>query len=239
MASTQYSFERREEKYFLTPVQYEAILTPLRQHMHADEHEQYTICSLYCDTPDWQLIRASLEKPYYKEKLRVRSYGTPAQDAEVFAEIKKKCEGVVYKRRISAPVSAVQMDLRLAALNEGGQIGREIAWFQQVNRTKPRVFLAYDRTAFAAADDPSVRITFDKNIRWRTTALDLCAGSAGCPLLPDGRILMELKLPGVCPLWLSRLLAEVGAYPTSFSKYGEFYCTQVLGKTNKEARYSA
>ena len=169
----------------------------------------------------------------------MRSYGTPAQDAEVFAEIKKKCEGVVYKRRISAPVSAVQMDLRLAALNEGGQIGREIAWFQQVNRTKPRVFLAYDRTAFAAADDPSVRITFDKNIRWRTTALDLCAGSAGCPLLPDGRILMELKLPGVCPLWLSRLLAEVGAYPTSFSKYGEFYCTQVLGKTNKEARYSA
>lgn len=88
MASTQYSFERREEKYFLTPVQYEAILTPLRQHMHADEHEQYTICSLYCDTPDWQLIRASLEKPYYKEKLRVRSYGTPTPDGRVFVELK-------------------------------------------------------------------------------------------------------------------------------------------------------
>ena len=235
----QYSFARNEKKYFLTSAQQAAVLEDLRAHAAPDEFGSYTICNLYYDTDDWSLIRASLEKPVYKDKLRVRSYGTPAQDAEVFAEIKKKCEGVVYKRRISAPVSAVQRDLRLAALNEGGQIGREIAWFQQVNRTKPRVFLAYDRTALAAADDPLVRITFDKNIRWRTTALDLCAGSAGCPLLPDGRILMELKLPGVCPLWLSRLLAEVGAYPTSFSKYGEFYCTQVLGKTNKEARYSA
>ena len=202
----QYSFARYEKKYFLTPAQQAAVLEGLRAHAAPDEFGSYTICNLYYDTDDWSLIRASLEKPVYKEKLRVRSYGTPAQDAEVFAEIKKKCEGVVYKRRISAPVSAVQMDLRLA---------------------------------FAAADDPSVRITFDKNIRWRTTALDLCAGSAGSPLLPDGRILMELKLPGVCPLWLSRLLAEVGAYPASFSKYGEFYCTQVLGKTNKEARYSA
>ena len=101
MASTQYSFERREEKYFLTPVQYEALLTPLRQHMHADKHEQYTICSLYCDTPDWQLIRTSLEKPYYKEKLRVRSYGTPTPDGRVFVELKKKVGGIVYKRECS------------------------------------------------------------------------------------------------------------------------------------------
>lgn len=112
MASTQYSFERREEKYFLTPVQYEAILTPLRQHMHADEHEQYTICSLYCDTPDWQLIRTSLEKPYYKEKLRVRSYGTPTPDGRVFVELKKKVGGIVYKRRIALPAARGRVPAR-------------------------------------------------------------------------------------------------------------------------------
>lgn len=112
MASTQYSFERREEKYFLTPVQYEALLTPLRQHMHADEHEQYTICSLYCDTPDWQLIRTSLEKPYYKEKLRVRSYGTPTPDGRVFVELKKKVGGIVYKRRIALPAARADAFLR-------------------------------------------------------------------------------------------------------------------------------
>lgn len=235
----QFTFARYETKYFLTPAQQAAVLAALHAHAIPDEFGSYTICNLYYDTDDWRIIRASLEKPVYKEKLRVRSYGTPAQNGEVFAEIKKKCEGVVYKRRITAAAEAVMRDLGLAALREGGQIGREIAWFQQLNRTRPRVFLAYDRTAFAAADDPSVRITFDQNIRWRTTALDLRAGSAGRPLLPDDRILMELKLPGVCPLWLSRLLSEVGAYPASFSKYGEFYRTQVLKNASKEARYSA
>ena len=232
-------FRRYEKKYLVTQEQYDRLAAVFAPRMERDRFSESTISNIYYDTPDFRLIRRSLDRPVYKEKLRLRTYRTPHADTEAFVEIKKKYDHVVYKRRISAPVSAVQRDLRLAALNEGGQIGREIAWFQQVNRTKPRVFLAYDRTAFAATDDPSVRITFDRNIRWRTTALDLRAGSAGCPLLPDGRILMELKLPGVCPLWLSRLLAEVGAYPTSFSKYGEFYCTQVLGISNKEARYSA
>lgn len=239
MAEIQYSFARYEKKYFLTPQQQAAVLEGLRPYTQPDEYGSYSICNLYYDTDDWRLIRASIEKPTYKEKLRVRSYGIPEPDGTVFVEIKKKCRGMVYKRRICADVRLAAKDLPRAAALQGGQIGREIGWFLHTYPVSPKVFIAYDRTAFAGLDDPSLRITFDRNIRWRDTALDLRQGSTGTPLGPEGKVLMELKLPGVCPLWLSRLLSEVGAFPTSFSKYGAYYCEHIVKEIPKEARYSA
>ena len=102
MANIQSCFKRYEKKYCLTLAQQQAILQEMQPYMKKDAYGQYTICNLYYDTDDWRLIRTSLEKPLYKEKLRVRSYGTPAPDGNVFVEIKKKYDGVVYKRRITA-----------------------------------------------------------------------------------------------------------------------------------------
>lgn len=119
-----------------------------------------------------------------------------------------------------------------------GQVGREIQQFQQFYRAEPKVFIAYDRTAFAGTEDAGLRVTFDRNIRWRTTQLDLRDGDFGHQLLSDGRILMEIKIPGVCPMWLSRCLSENLIFPTSFSKYGTCYRENIL-KENKEARLSA
>lgn len=240
MASTQYSFERREEKYFLTPAQYAQLLTTLHGHMRADEHGQYTICSLYFDTPDFRLIRTSLEKPYYKEKLRVRSYGTPTPDGRVFVELKKKVGGIVYKRRIDLPAGRADAFLR-GEISVPGQIAREISWFQGIYRAQPCVLIAYDRTAFAGVAEPGLRVTFDTGIRWRTERLTLTAGDGGAPLLADNRILMELKTPDACPLWLSRTLTQTGARATSFSKYGTCYREHLAAgvKQCKEALHSA
>ena len=113
--------------------------------------------------------------------------------------------------------------------DEYGQIGREIQYFQSFYRTVPKVFIGYDRLAFAGVDDPGLRITFDTNLRWRDTEVDLRIGDYGDAIpLPCGDVLMEIKIPGVCPLWLSRLLSEAGAFPTSFSKYGACYCGSIL-----------
>ena len=222
-------FERYEKKYFLTPAGQKALLQTIAPYIKMDFYGKYTICNLYYDTPDWRLIRASLAKPVYKEKLRVRSYGVPAPDGKVFAELKKKYKGVVYKRRITVPAAEVQPLLAgQRSLADYGQIGREIAWFQQLYDARPRVFIGYDRIAFAGVADPELRITFDTNIRWRTTQLELSAGDHGAPLLPDDRVLLEVKLPGVCPLWLARALAEARAVPVSFSKYGSCYCHHLL-----------
>ena len=241
-----YSFQRCEKKYFVTPAQQQALLGALAAHMQPDAYGSYTICNIYYDTDDWRLIRASIEKPIYKEKLRVRSYGVPADGAPVFVELKKKLDGIVYKRRVTLPAELAAPFLSGSAPQAAqGQIADEILWFQRVYRAVPKVFLAYDRTAFAGLDDPELRLTFDRNIRWRTDALDLRLGDGGTPLLGSGRILMELKLPGICPMWLGRLLSELSVYPAAFSKYGCCYQDCILPQSAenhtifKEARYSA
>ena len=232
---TQYSFQRIEKKYFISPAQMEALLNVMRRYMTADRYGEYAIGNIYCDTDNFRLIRASLEKPAYKEKLRVRSYGVPTETDRVFVELKKKFDGVVYKRRITTEMPQVE-PLLCGSTEAKCQIGREIQWFQRQNRTRPRVFIGYDRLAFAGQEDPQLRLTFDTNLRWRDTQLDLCMGDWGAPILQGEDILMELKLPEACPLWLTHALTEVGAFPTSFSKYGTCYKEHIL---KKEALFSA
>lgn len=224
-------FERYEKKYLLTPAQQEALLAKIGCHLQADRYGQYPISNIYYDTDDWQLVRTSIARPVYKEKLRVRSYGVPGPDGKVFMEIKKKYKGVVYKRRVTTDPAAAQLFLsRGISRQDYGQIGREIAWFQQFYHTSPKVFIGYDRTAYAGVEDPDLRITFDTRLRWRTTDLDLRLGDEGQPLLPPDKVLMEIKIPGTAPLWLSHALAELGLYATSFSKYGSCYCNCLLKK---------
>lgn len=233
-------FERYEKKYMLTPDQQRFLLDGMRPYMQADDYGEYTICNVYYDTDDWQLVRASIEKPVYKEKLRVRSYGVPAADGSVFVELKKKYDGVVYKRRIVVPAGQAEPLLRGELPEDGfGQIGREIGWFQSFYRTAPKVFVGYDRLAYAGIDDPELRITFDTGLRWRDTDVSLLLGDHGAPIIPDGQVLMEIKIPGASPLWLSRLLAGAGAYPTSFSKYGTCYKNFILPRQAEHLKKEA
>lgn len=93
-------FKRSEIKYIITKSQYLLICGLLKDRMHPDEYGKSVICNLYLDTPDFLLIRRSIEKPVYKEKLRVRSYGVATNNTPVYLELKKKFKGVVYKRRV-------------------------------------------------------------------------------------------------------------------------------------------
>ena len=158
-------FERYERKYRLTKAQQRIILNGMRNHMKSDNYGRYTICNIYYDTDDWRLVRASIEKPVYKEKLRVRSYGVQDDDGKVFVELKKDfLDGEI-------PGSSF------------GQIGREIEWFQSFYSAVPKVFIGYDRLAFAGIEQPELRITFDTDIRYRTTELDLRLGDHGALIL--------------------------------------------------------
>ena len=164
----------------------------------------------------------------------MRSYDVPDTGDAVFVELKKKYDGVVYKRRVTAPLPQVAPFLA-GRLADGafGQIGREIDWFQRRNHVVPKVFIAYDRAAFAGLDNDALRVTFDTGLRWRAEALDLTRGDWGQPLLPEDAVLMEVKLPGACPLWLSRALSELAIYPTSYSKYGACYREHLLPALQK------
>ena len=228
MSEIQSCFKRYEKKYLLNFDQYEAMKKGMAPYMEADRFSNYTICNIYYDTPDWELIRTSLEKPMYKEKLRVRSYGTVSNIDNVFIEIKKKYDGVVYKRRVTMRAIDAERFLKGAKPKDESQIHKEIEFFLESYRPEPRVFIGYDREAYAGKENSDLRITFDTNLRYREEDIDLRAGDHGRLILPQDTILMEIKIPGTAPLFLAHLLSENNIYSSSFSKYGTYYKDIVL-----------
>ena len=245
--SNQSIFQRYELKYLVTKDQRQIIMDEMSSRIKGDEYGKSTICNIYFDLPNYYLIRKSLEKPAYKEKLRMRSYGTVTHADKVFVELKKKYNGVVYKRRISLPEGEAMHYLCDAAVGRlPGQIGREIDYFRTFYKDlRPAVFISYDREAFYAKDDDSLRVTFDQNIMWRDYDLSLTSGAYGKQVLESDQSLMEIKVGAAMPLWLVSILTENKIYKTSFSKYGKVYCDMVsnsnqaaCGKCVRETEYS-
>lgn len=229
-------FQRHEVKYLLDSRQRSALERAMDGRMEADEYGESTICSLYYDTPDNRLIRRSLEKPVYKEKLRLRSYGAAKPMTKVFVELKMKYDGVVYKRRISMTEREAELYLaRRIPLPAQSQIGREIDWrLDYYGALSPAMYLCYDRIAYFCPADGGLRITLDRNIRFRTDALTLTAPPSGEPLLRPDQSLLEIKSAAAMPLWLVEALDAAGIRQTSFSKYGTAYTiTQTRGNIHK------
>ena len=217
-------FERTEVKYIMTLQQRKQLLEKIDRYIKPDEYGESTVCSLYLDTGDYRLIRRSLEKPVYKEKLRLRSYSTPKPGSSVFLELKKKYDGVVYKRRETLEYTEAKAYVCNGTKPYDSQIMREIdRTVQFYGDVAPRMFIAYDRTAFYSKTDHELRITFDRNVRFRTKHLDLGKGSYGERILPADRCIMEIKALYAMPLWLTGVLRDLNLYPGSFSKYGTAY----------------
>ena len=222
-------FRRVEKKYLLNESEYRALLLRIRTELVPDAFFTYTICNIYYDTADDALVRSSIEKPAYKEKLRLRSYGTPRPEDKVFLEIKKKHDGVVYKRRTAFALKEAEHYVRTGDHgSRNGQILHELDYFLSFYRPVPKLYLAHDREAYTSREDSELRITFDTSIRSRTEALRLGAGDWGKELLPAGYRLMEVKTCAALPLWLAHALSECRIYPVSFSKYGNIYKENVL-----------
>lgn len=226
-------FKRKEIKYLLSEQQYQKLLWLLQDKIVPDDFPTSAISNLYYDTPDFRLIRASLQKPKYKEKLRLRCYKVPTADTQAFLEIKKKAMGVVYKRRESLPYRQAVDFLDRKGPGGDSQIFRELDWMLRFYQNlAPAMFLSYDRLSYKGREDSSIRLTFDRNILWRTTALDLAAGTWGESLLQPGERLMEIKISNAMPLWLADALSQCQIYPTSFSKYGKAYETLLWRERN-------
>jgi SPX domain protein involved in polyphosphate accumulation len=225
-------FNRYENKYLLDSEAYRRFYLQLLEYMELDDynkqHEFYSITNLYYDTEHDTLIRNSLSKPKYKEKLRLRAYGTPEQDAKVYLEIKKKVCGLVNKRRTGLKLNEAYEFVRTGVQPElkdymNKQVLQEITYFLEQYDLQPKVYLGYDRKALFCKNSRDLRITFDTNIMCRRYDLKLESGNYGEPLLEPGEWLMEVKAEKTIPMWLSRLLSEHQMYRTSFSKYGNEY----------------
>ncbi len=219
--------KRYELKYVLSPEQEEYLIRSLRGHMEPDEYGLTSIASLYYDTPEYRLITTSIEKPPFKEKMRLRSYGLATDSSPVYLELKRKTEGIVYKRRVQTTIPLVKKffdgDGDICA---PGQINREITYFRDYYKNlAPACLIIYDRTAYFEPGG-DLRLTIDRDPRYRTEALDLRVSMDGISLLPKGHSVLEIKVQQAMPLWLTKILSDGKIYKHSFSKYGEAYKMQ-------------
>jgi hypothetical protein len=226
------TFNRYEKKYRMDEVTFMRIRAALSDRMRPDPYgrrcESRPIVNLYYDTEDSAFIRASLAKPAYREKLRLRAYGTPDAESTVYAEIKKKVDGLVNKRRSAVKLSEAYAFLASGALPEprpymNRQVLEEIACILERGALRPALYIAYEREAYVNDEWGDLRISFDSNILARRFDLRMESGIRGEALLDKGCRLMEIKTVKSMPLWLCRLLSENGLFPTGFSKYGFAY----------------
>ena len=222
---------RYEIKYILSPIQYEQIRGVIEEHgFHIDEYGQTSIMSVYYDTPNNLLIRTSLAKPNFKEKIRLRSYGL-AKDREkstVYLELKRKAKGLVYKRRISSTIDICEKFMNYQGGIGNGQIAKEIIYFRNYYKTLVKNYLIiYEREAFKGKDASGIRITFDRNCRYRNTNVDLTSSLDGNLIIGD-KIIMEIKVLNALPIWLVTALSNFHIYKGSFSKYGTAFRIEEL-----------
>lgn len=226
--------QRYEMKYVLNAQQLEYLKKSLEGYMQIDRFGKTSIASLYYDTADKLLIRTSAEKPEFKEKIRLRSYGLASMDSPVFLELKRKAYGIVYKRRVKTTTArANDFFVKERDICAGGQINREIAAFRDhYENLVPSCLIIYDRTAYFEPGG-DLRLTIDENPRYRTDNLRLDYSMDATSLLPDGGAILEIKVQNAMPLWMTKILSEGKIYKTSFSKYGEAYRQQLLDLRNK------
>lgn len=240
------SFKRYEKKFILDKEQYNKLIPKLLEYMTPDKYcksgKNYNIYNIYYDTKHNDVIRHSISKPFYKEKLRLRSYKIPSNPSDkVFLELKKKINGIVNKRRVSLTLEEAYKFLELGerpCSNDyiNTQVLNEIEYYLNNNPVKPTVYIGYTRNAFFAKDDPDFRLTFDSNIISRRNNLSLEFGNSGDDILGKDKYLMEVKILGSIPVWFTRILSELSIYNTHFSKYGNEYMSYCLNKQNNHVR---
>ena len=226
--------KRYELKYLVSAEQRAFLEKRLRVLFRSDQYGETSIASLYYDTPDFRLIRTSIEKPEFKEKLRLRSYGLATDSSPVFLEMKRKAYGVVYKRRVQTTIPLVGKFFDgTGDICAQGQINTELTYFRDLYQNlEPACLIIYDRTAFFEPDG-DLRLTLDRNPRYRMTDLDLRVSMDGISLLPEGYSVLEIKVQQAMPLWLTAILSEGKIYKTSFSKYGAAYAQQIAQARQK------
>lgn len=233
------TFNRYEEKYIMTEEQKERMQKFLSKYFVSDHYcvsgFGYPIYNIYFDGVDHPILRQSVQKPPFKEKMRMRSYHCPVSDMDnVFLEIKRKVNGRINKRRICLTYHDAMTMIENGKYPhypdyESNQVLAEIRYFLEMNPVKASYFISYERLAYTSIDQSGIRITFDRNLRERTWNLNL-NDNAGTLLLPKEQWLMEIKTSDNYPLWLVEELSALGLYSQSFSKVGSAYQLEVRGE---------
>ena len=221
-------FKRYEKKYLITVEQSIILQQIMSQYMVPDQHDEYLVQNLYYDTDRWDIVQTSINKPLYKEKMRLRCYGEAHHKSEFYLELKKKYKGIVYKRRITIPAqSLVNSSVHTVVSETQSQISRELDFYFRENEIAEKIYISYQRIAFVGKEAKELRVTFDADIRFRLGDLIFSNSTDGQHILSEDKMIMEIKTPVGMPLWMASALTENNIFPTAFSKFGICYTEHI------------
>ncbi len=234
MSNLVVNFKRQENKYLINKNIYDRIIQLGCDFIEKDNYSETVINNVYLDTDDYLLTRRSIEKPKYKEKLRVRGYQSVDNDSKVFLEVKKKCEGVGYKKRLTIKLDELNRRLAVKDYELGNDhIAKEIGWCLSRYQPVPKIYVGYERVAYKGVGVSPLRITFDRNVIYRSNDLKLESGFYGDYIVDKDLVIMEIKTTEGIPLWLTNILNQLKVYPSSFSKVGNAYKKEITKKISE------
>lgn len=224
-------FNRYEYKYVLDQYQFKNIQKHIMLYMDEDAYNSinkgYKIYNLYVDTIDNNMIRTSLAKPKYKQKLRLRSYNKFENSNDIiFIEIKKKVNGLVNKRRSKITYFDAVNFIKTGRIPEikeymNVQVLRELEYILMMDSYEIKTEISYSRSAYFNKNDRDLRISFDSNIN-STRHENI--------YFEDNQYLMEIKAESSMPFWLSTYLSKNKIKSSSFSKYGRDFISTISTK---------
>lgn len=214
--------DRYEQKYLLTKDNFNYLINLIDDYLVKDKYFKETIYNVYFDNDYFEIINRSIDKPIYKEKIRMRSYYKTDNDTNIFLEIKKKYDDTSNKRRVIISYKDYLDYINKNIIpNCDKQIMSEIDYCFKKYKLKPKIKLVYDRFAYNLKDDDSFRITFDTNVRYNLNEMDY--NIEDDVMFMNDKYIMEIKTFNGIPLWLNKILNKLNIYPTSYSKVGKVY----------------
>jgi len=220
---------RQEVKYLISRASHDALLRDLANHLVPNKFFAQTIHNVYFDNDTNDLILRSIEKKEFKDKLRLRAYHMDGELGNPLIELKKKYKGTSYKRRIKLTIEQARDLINGGALNHTGQIADEMRFLIARTGCTPKMYIGYDRASYDVVGHDDLRITFDSNVRCRTTNLDFAPNPADKNIIDADHYILEIKAADTFPLWLTDALTRNGIFPQSFSKYARaFVCTEAI-----------
>lgn len=228
-------FSRNEKKYQITQHKAAQLVEAISNKMKPGKYGTYWVQNLFFDTDNWDIIHTSMEKPHYKEKMRLRCYGTPETTDRMFLEFKKKYDGVVYKRRFPiVPAELANYTINEILSRANTQIAKELVYHIQQKGVTEKFYISYNRQEFTGVHDEDLRLTIDSNISYRLDSLFFTQPQLDCSALDPNKFLLEIKMPLSIPLWLSHILSDLGIFASSFSKYAACFTDWSTATTKKK-----
>lgn len=238
---------RYERKYLVPNYQLAALRERVLTFVKPDKYAlydhnifpEYTVRSIYFDTPSLSSLFDKNEGYKDRKKLRVRGYNNQNEHSKVFLEIKRKNGDRIFKNRSLIPFKSLNKILEFGLgekitenLDKSNQKEDAIKFLYQMNRyhQTPVNLVVYEREPYYGKFDKGTRITFDKNIRSkRYPNLSELYSDFDLNYVWKEHFILEIKyFYAPMPIWAKSIVNEFKLQSAPLSKYVEgYYCNDL------------